>query len=190
MHKSVRSLILVAGLILTGASPTIGESVQPKSVERVDPAPTPTPNYTPFANYNPDPCYKAAHHDTADLCAQWRAAIAAEKATEISVWGNWISAFAGVLSFLSIVLVVIALRQTERSLREAKAANEIASEMGKKQLRAYLSAEDHTIYNFFRGGNTALQVKIWNRGQTPARHVEAWCMISATTDDPDKARYE
>jgi hypothetical protein len=63
-----------------------------------------------------DDCYKSKNHDSADLCAQWRAALAAEKAAERALWNNWISAIAAFFSLVSVLLVIHALRQTDRSL--------------------------------------------------------------------------
>lgn len=73
--------------------------------------------YLPRPDKNDDRCYEADDHDSADLCAQWRAALAAEKAAETAEWGNYVGVASALLSFVSIVLVLIALGQTRKANR-------------------------------------------------------------------------
>jgi hypothetical protein len=75
--------------------------------------------YKPYADKYADSCYNAEDHDTADLCAQWRAALAAEKAADAAALGNIISGSGAFLSFVSIILVLIALGQSRKANRIA-----------------------------------------------------------------------
>lgn len=184
MPTGYRGVILALGLILCGAAPPKEQPVRTEAASQVQPTVEATPDYSPYPRYNPDPCYQAKNHDTADLCAQWRAAIAAEKAANASHQSNLIGGLGGLLSFISIVLVFIALRQTERSLKEARAANQIAQASANRQLRAYLMTEDHQIQGFWRAGPTTMILKLYNRGQTPAYDVRVWSIVTGTLGDP------
>lgn len=126
MFRSYRSIIIAIGLVLflCGAKP-------PKEHEQGNPSTNSAEQaavkpYTPYPGYNPDPCYQAKDHDTADLCAQWRAAMAAEKAAnEARRATNW-SIVATFLSALGLGAIVWSLTQTERALVSSQGANEIA----------------------------------------------------------------
>ena len=95
--RGYRLFVLALGLILCGAQPPKEQTQgKPSAHETEQPASKP---YAPYPGYNPDPCYQAKDHDTADLCAQWRAAIAAEKAakeagrsTDWSIFATFLSA--------------------------------------------------------------------------------------------------
>jgi len=142
MHGSYRRIIVAAfgWLILANAGPdkgapnthpqpTAGSSIQPPS-----PSPTPTEPYYPYPAVNGAECYKAKNHDTADLCAQWRAAIAAERAAKATEWAAGIAAGGMLLSGISIVLIFIAILQTRKANRIAK------REYGKARNEARVSA--------------------------------------------------
>ena len=79
--------VIVAAILLGGAGPQQKPEVPSLATQQAQPAqPLPpvaavtAPQYTPEPDRNADGCYNARDHDAADLCAQWRAAIAAEKA--------------------------------------------------------------------------------------------------------------
>jgi len=120
MLTGYRSIILALGLILCGATPPEKQAVHTQAPEQVEPSSSSTPDYTPYPDKYAEACYGSKNHDSADLCAQWRAAIAAEKAAETTRWGNIIAGIGAALSFFSIVLVICALRQTEKSLQIAQ----------------------------------------------------------------------
>jgi hypothetical protein len=141
MPRGYRCIIVaLVGLTLCGAAPPEKQPVSTQAAEQVSPSAEPAPNYSPYTGYNPDPCYQAKNHDTADLCAQWRAAVAAEKAAEATHWGNLIAGLGTTLSFISILLVFFALRQTERSLRAAHTANEQAAAQFLAENRPWMGA--------------------------------------------------
>ena len=176
------------GLAVAGAAPPQKQAVGAQTADQVSPTPTPTNDYAPYPDKDADRCYQAKNHDSADLCAQWRAAIAAEKAADSTYWGNVVGGIGAALSFLSVVLVIAALRQTERSLKESMEANDIASQTAKRQLRAYVMAEDQTIDGLWRGGPTTMTLKVYNRGQTPAYNVRVWSVVTGTLENPDQCK--
>lgn len=119
----VRAIILAAlGLALLGATkadpPKKAEINNQAAEQRQQAPPPPAPaapdrreSYRPHADYNQDDCYRNADHEAADLCAQWRAALAAEKAAEWARRGVFVAVGGAFLSFFSIILVLMALRQ-------------------------------------------------------------------------------
>jgi hypothetical protein len=116
----------IVGLILAGASPPTKEEKQTAASYRQETSETVatvSDKYKPHSDKYAESCYYANNHDTADLCAQWRAAIAAEKAADATTWANWISTAGAILSFVSIVLVLIALGQTRKANRLTMKAN-------------------------------------------------------------------
>ena len=109
---------IAAGLVLCGAKPPKEQpngqaSTQPTEQAAAQP-------YAPYANYKPDPCYQAENHDAADLCAQWRAAIAAEKAAHEARRSTSWSIIATFLSLIGLGAIVVSLRQTNRALHIAQ----------------------------------------------------------------------
>ena len=128
--------VAIAGLALAGAGPPSDQPKDGKTAEQTAPPGTPSPDYTPYPGYHPDPCYQDKDHEAADLCAQWRAALAAEKAARLSNWGNWIAGAGAVLSFASVVLVLMALGQG----REANRLN--MREAGRNSRRAVTGSQD------------------------------------------------
>jgi hypothetical protein len=161
-------LALVGWLILTGTSPPHKESPKTNTEEQEQVAAAPVSNFAAYPNKYADRCYQAKNHDTADLCAQWRAAIAAEKAAESGWWGNLISGFGGLLSFISVVLVVMALRQTEKSRGQAREANHIAKLAHERAVRAYVNVTKVMVTPFVPGQAPLFVVEFVNSGATPA----------------------
>ncbi len=197
MHGSYRGIIfaIVGWLALIGASQPQQENKRGNPRQDVERAAAPTSDYAAYADMNATECYQADNHDAADLCAQWRAALAAEKAAEAARLGNYIGAVAALLSLGSIALVVMALKQTEKSLRlahrdratatrravaaagEAAAALAIAREQvaisddtAKRQLRAYITVEPCGI-NQAEKGLHRVPLLLENQGATPAKNV-------------------
>jgi hypothetical protein len=127
MPRGYRGIVIaIAGLILAGASPPAKNEKQTATANKQEPANSASAVndiYKPYPDKYADSCYKADDHDSADLCAQWRAAIAAEKAAAATTWANWISTAGAILSFVSIVLVLIALGQTRKANRLTMKAN-------------------------------------------------------------------
>ena len=121
MLRGYRSIVVaLAGLALSGATPPKKETVTQQATSQPSPTTAPLADYTPYPNRYADSCYGDKGHDTADLCAQWRAAVAADKNADTAYWSNWIAGAGAMLSFVSIILVVIALGQTRKANRISK----------------------------------------------------------------------
>lgn len=161
MLRGYRLFVLALGLILCGAQPPKEQTQgKPSAHETEQPASKP---YAPYPGYNPDPCYQAKDHDTADLCAQWRAAIAAEKAAKEAGRSTDWSIFATFLSAMSLVSVAYALKLTID-------ANLIAKETARLQLRAYVGCIDWAAESKKSGLHFWVTIK--NSGQTPAKDLK------------------
>ncbi len=122
-----RAILAAFGwLSLTGSSPPNEAAPRPATKEQgalIIPSASPAASPEPYASYpdkNAEDCYGAANHDSADLCAQWRAAVAAEKAASAAVAADWIAGGGALISLVSIVLIFIALLQTRNANRIAK----------------------------------------------------------------------
>lgn len=113
-------LLLVVALVgLCGAAPPKKGSVSEQPAQQVAPAPPPPPSYAPYPDQNAESCYEADNHDSADLCAQWRAAVGAEKAADAAWYSVGVDGVGALFSLISIGLVVYALLQTNKSLKIA-----------------------------------------------------------------------
>jgi len=136
------------------------------------------PAYAAYPEPNSSDCYKAQNHDSADLCAQWRAAIAAERAANASWWGVFWVVIGTALSGAGLFALLAALNQTERSLREAARANDIAKDNTAIENRAWIfpvgqadiarisdMAKGNVFFHFRRGWD--------NVGKTPALNCKA-----------------
>lgn len=147
-HRNWRVIVAAFGLLaLCGAQPPTEQSkggggdqqppvsAQPSPTPAPTPTPSPTPKFTPYGGYNPDPCYKADDHDAADLCAQWRAALAAEKAAYEAGRATFWSVVATFLSALGVCGLLYTLWQTAGALREAKRGNRIAMKANARATR-------------------------------------------------------
>lgn len=174
MPRGYRYITLAAfgWLVLSGAHPpqrtAPSAKTEPQQAPSPSPSPSPTANpYLPYPDKYAERCYDASDHDAADLCAQWRAAIAAEKAAEATTFANLISGAGALLSFISVVLVVITLRQTRN-------ANRYSEDTAEKELRAYLSfVELHAGTS--QKGEWKIQVEWRNTGSTPANNAIGFC---------------
>lgn len=175
----MKRLVLILGLVLSATM-----TASPVIAAQKDASP-----FTPYAGYDPDPCYKSGDHEAADLCAQWRAALAAERSADQAERALYIAIVSAILSAMGLIGILLSLRQTDRSLREAKNANAIALETSKRELRAYVTTEDHEISDFQIGLRTGYRCKVYNRGQTPAYDVEIWSfttsILSGSIDPSD-----
>lgn len=134
-----------------------------------------TANYTAYPDQNASECYYADNHDSGDLCAQWRAAIAAEKAAEWTRNGVWFGLIGTGLSALALGCLLWSLRQTERSLKRALKANRIARKHGEAQVRPWLQvdATPHIGFKYYIEEELeffeyTVRIKIKNVGQSPA----------------------
>lgn len=176
MSRSNRLLVTaLAWLILCGAGDPKQE-VQAKGPPIVAPASS-QPSFAAFPDPQSDACYNVKDHDRADLCAQWRAALAAEKsAHEARRATNW-AIFSTIASVLGLFFIVYSLRQTSKSLEAAHESNRIA----RSSLRPWLDFEvvgDIQFQRNFRlnddeSENIAVisEIILKNYGESPAINI-------------------
>lgn len=105
-------------------------SYQPGSYPHADQhayeASPPDRDWAAYPVENAAACYQAKTHDQADLCAQWRAAFAAEYAADAAHTNNLISIFGVALSSIGLVALVFTIQQGRLALERAAEANKIA----------------------------------------------------------------
>lgn len=132
-------------------------------------------------------CYSAKDHDSADLCAQWRAAIAAEKAANSSVWANRLAIIGMVLSGVGLAALVITIQQGRAGLERAREANDIAQNTAKRELRAYVGIDNVEIECGDRGCQILIFLK--NYGGTPATRVVLDVDVGGKMIRPDRKEF-
>ena len=151
----------------------------------------PQSNYSAYPDQHADPCYYAPNHDSADLCAQWRAALAAEDSARWAEAGFWVGLLGTVLSGVGLTALLFSLRQTERSLSEARAANAIARQTALIQTRPWVSfgkveieitaveqASEVGKAAIYYGAHFKVSFQLRNTGPTPAADFEYRIEIS------------
>jgi hypothetical protein len=104
-------------------------------------------------------CEQPKDSNDAQLCEQWRAAVAAEAQVSLNWWGTWL--LFGTLIFTGFAAIAAWL--TFRVMKRT----------GERQLRAYLSVVRAELRNV-DGGVMEADVVIKNSGQTPAYEVVTW----------------
>jgi len=143
-------------MILCGAHPAQDKSAVEASSRPTPPtsnsatqselkiAAQPATDFTPYPGYNPDPCYNVKDHNAADLCAQWRAALAAERAAhEDRRAVNW-SIVATFLSGIAVLGLFVTILQTTGALKEARRANILAMRENARATRRALASTKET----------------------------------------------
>jgi hypothetical protein len=179
MPRGYRYVIVAAvgWLTLCGAQPPAKQAERASGADKATPAATaatppplsaasPAPKFAAYRGYDPDPCYHAEDKDAADLCAQWRSAIAGEKAAHEARRASTWSIVATFLNALGLLAVGVALYLTVQS-------NRIARDTAKRQLRAYLYIEPGGI-NELQDGLHRMPFNIINSGPTPANELETF----------------
>lgn len=120
---------------------------QVKTTKRLRPVTAPsTTNSQPstfvaYPGYDPAPCYHARDHDAADLCAQWRASIAAEKSAHEARRATFWSLIATLLSALGVGGLIYTIWQTKGSLAEARRGNRIAMKANARATRQAVASD-------------------------------------------------
>lgn len=211
MLRGYRRIILAAvgWLILCGAKPPAEQpngragaaQASPAATPIASPSPTPTASPTSdfiaYSGYDPDPCYHAKDHDTADLCAQWRAAIAAEKAAHEARRASFWTIIATLLSAAAVTGLLVTIRQTQAALRIARHSANIAvieskrarreareaADNAEKQLRAYLDFDGvmfipDPLTDGLSADNHGIAVRVRNFGSTPASPLHVTTQIT------------
>jgi len=116
------------------------------------------------------PCKSPKGKDESDLCAQWRAADAAEQSALWAKWCFWI-ALAGIIGlYWQVVLTRRAVEDTSTATEAMKEANRIAQDTAKRQLRAYLYVELKEVPKLIVGEIPEGHFWVKNGGLTPAHN--------------------
>lgn len=188
-----RALVCVGLLALAGASlpndsaPTRNSDGQ-KSVAH-QAAPTDDAKYQAYPNKYADECYKAQSHDAADLCAQWRAAIAAERSAVATEASNYIAGAGAFLTFVSICLLIWTLIQTQRSTKAAEDSAKAARDaLGSD--RAWITfvnvdtnVDEAIAVNGVWSGTLGTTVNLKNSGRSPATQLNCYCDHTVVASD-------
>jgi hypothetical protein len=163
----VASLVAFSALAQAPVKNVDGKGVSAKTQEasafEVKEAP-----YSAYPRMLDEKCYEEKNHDTADLCAQWRSALAAEQNVDLLKSANKVSLIGAVLSLVSTVLVLIALWQ-------GREAHKLAADTSKRQLRAYVVVKSCQVFKPSSVGDFPFRVQIVfeNTGATPAHDVNS-----------------
>lgn len=128
---------------------------------KADPVPSGVPESRPFEYRTP--CNQPTGKDESELCAQWRAANAAEDSAFWAKWGFWATG-------VGMVGLIFTIIQGHVSLDRARDANDIA----RQAQRAWLVLTSHPTTGFVPRSEdpSVLHSKFWfklrNCGQEPA----------------------
>ena len=126
-----RALTLICGLIFAVA---LGGAQEPPNKqpqrgkgdqENSSSSPAQVRPYRPYPERYSDACYQAQDHDAADLCAQWRAALAAEKAVKEARSANIAAIIGAILSLATVIGLIVTIWQTHGALAEARRGNRL-----------------------------------------------------------------
>lgn len=129
------------------------------------------------------PCSNPQGHDASDLCAQWRAADANERASR---WGWWQL----ILSAIGIAGLIATIMQGRTALEKAREANNLARVSSERQLRAYVGILTFQVHSIRPGHWPYFGAQYKNAGQTPAKDLICRCYLKFTTEAPNKVRFK
>lgn len=122
---------------------------------------------------NRTPCDQPKGQSESDLCAQWRAANAAEDSAFWTKWGVWIAIVGSSLLLWQIILTRQAVEDTSEATEAMREANEIAERNARKGLRPYIWPEA-AWFKVTDEGEPVAQIVFKNFGQTPALNKQGW----------------
>ncbi|HWU94333.1 MAG TPA: hypothetical protein VN029_01975 [Sphingomonas sp.] len=163
---------------------------------RVGPTDNSTAPFNAHRDVTQEDCYFDPNHDAADLCAQWRAAKAAERSAESAASSNWIAYVSLIFSAIGMLGVGATIIYTRESLFEARKATKAAEDTlgearltGQAQARCYLAVTRAKVKIYKATGKPSADICIRNFGQTPAFKVKRSIRIGySDRDDFGKAR--
>ncbi len=124
---------LIGLFVLTGAQQkpeerqtnASGGQASNAPIEAAAPSEAPEPPHRPYPDRYSDACYNADNYNNADLCAQWRAAIAAEKAADEARLATIAAIIGTVLSLITVIGLIVTISQTSGALGEARRGNRL-----------------------------------------------------------------
>lgn len=134
-------------------------------------------DFAAFPSLSLDKCYLAPDHDAADLCAQWRAALAAEKAASAAWWAVCWTIIGAILSGFGLGALLITLGQTERSIKQSNEAIRLEN-------RAWMGSGNPEILKLINPETKAVlgasvSFPFENVGSTPALKVAALLQVQS-----------
>lgn len=136
---------------------------------------------------NRTPCEQPKGHDESDLCAQWKAANAAEDSAFWAKWGFWIGVVGSCLLLWQIILTRRAVEDTSEATDAMREANEIARSVARNELRPYFYVVRVEICEM-EGDEVSLKLTMKNYGRGPARNIRFFLKTYFT--DPSFRRIE
>lgn len=182
MSRSYRGIIVAAVgfLILANAHQPEAKAGKPNAARNTQPADAPAPPYKPYPSPNAPACYQAPNHDTADLCAQWRATLAAEKAAHEARRATGWAIVATILSAIGVGGLILTILQTWGALGEARKGNRIAMKANAKAtLRAIKGAEETAAaLEHSRANAAATNALVQTTDANARRQIRAYLAIS------------
>lgn len=112
------------------------------------------------------PCEAMNSLNEADLCAQYKAASAAQ----FSAFWSMIQAITGVFAVIGLIVTLLYNRT---ALAIAQAAQDSSQDLGQRQVRAYVTFKPDVFISIREGGFITVDYTVFNSGQTPARRLHA-----------------
>jgi hypothetical protein len=138
-------------------------------------------HYAAYPVEDANDCYAAPNHDSADLCAQWRAAFAAEKAAQAAWWSVVWGVASFVLSTIGLGALLLTIKQGRIGLKRARKANEISREGNIAQQRAWLKILPPVVKPVWVQPGVLmmhdLTARAKNVGQSVALNTHAWARL-------------
>lgn len=125
------------------------------------------------------PCVNPHGHDESDLCAQWRAARAAELSAWASVWSMRLTAIGALISGLGFFALMLTIFQGRKALSRARKSNRIAKESAEVGLRAYMVFRVKVKSTELDSNSPYILAKVifQNTGQTPALELQVYARL-------------
>lgn len=160
----------------------------------IDPATARGANSKPFEYRSP--CDNPKGQTESDLCAQWKAANAAENSAFWTKWGFWIGVIGSALLLWQIILTREAVEDTSQATKAMERQNDIAEDTAKRQLRAYVDLKSADLSLCTEGKFPSdcahpeqrfADVVIQNYGLTPARNLVSAAGVCVKPFPPTEA---
>ena len=134
------------------------------------------------------PCHQPEGQTESDLCAQWRAAKAAENSAFWTKWGVWIAVIGSSLLLWQIALTRKAVEDTGEATDAMREANRIAKHISALELRPYVWFGKIEIRDVVLGKIPQLVVEVCHAGQTPAYEVRSFVCFTLLSPGIDNAK--
>jgi hypothetical protein len=148
----------------------------PKAGPTTAPRATPTATSKPFPGDSTDRCYNTADRDGANLCAQWKAAIAAESSADAAWWTVYFAGLGIALTVITMAAAIAAAYFAKRAADETKRGADAAHGANRPWLDIDLKLHGICVNYDRRGYSLQLEVIPLNAGASPAidvrEHVE------------------